>query len=87
MCRPTPGDEEPAVYHTVEFTKELVVVLQTSLKEPLSQTPLRKGTRRRARVRPYVAETEDGLVEMADLHFEDGTAAAEIPFACFRFAE
>jgi hypothetical protein len=34
-----------------------------------------------------VAETEDGLVEMADPHFDDGTTAAEVPFGCFCFAE
>ncbi len=75
------------MYHTVEFTKDLMVVLLGSLKEPPGPTPVGKGSRRRARLRPYVLETEDGLVEMADLDFEDGTTARGVPFACFRFVE
>jgi hypothetical protein len=74
------------LYHTIEFTKELVVVLRASLRQ-LEQLPIRKGTRRQAQVRPHVEETEDGLVEMADLLFEDGTATRDLPYACFSFVE
>jgi hypothetical protein len=40
----------------------------------------------RAQLKPYVADTADGPVEVADLFFEDGTATRQVPFACFRFA-
>jgi hypothetical protein len=76
------------LYHTIEFTKELVIVLLASLRwEALGPMPIPRGTRRQAQVKPHVAETEDGFVEMADLLFEDGTATRDIPFACFSFVE
>jgi hypothetical protein len=48
---------------------------------------LRRGTRAVAQLRPHVAETSAGPVEVADLFFEDGTATRGIPFACFSFVE
>ena len=75
------------MYHTIEFKRELVIYLQISRKQPLEQVSVRKGTRLQAQLRPYVTETEDGFIEMADLFFEDGSATAMIPFACFAFVE
>ncbi len=45
------------------------------------------GTRLHAQLKPYVVETEGGLVEVADLFFPDGTATRAVPFASFSFAE
>jgi hypothetical protein len=41
----------------------------------------------RAQIKPHVVETEDGLVEVADLFFEDGTTTSQVPFQYFRFVE
>ena len=71
------------MYHTIEFAADLTVDLEVSPKQPLERVRMRKGMRRRAQVRPYVLETEDGPVEVADLFFDDGTAARKVPFACF----
>jgi hypothetical protein len=76
-----------AVYHTIEFKKELVLVLQTSPKQPLERMEIRKGMRRQAQIKPYVRETEDGFVEVADLYFEDGTVTHVVPIASFFFVE
>ncbi len=46
---------------------------------------MKKGTRVRAQVKPYVVEADDGPVEVADLFFEDGTATRAVPFALFSF--
>ena len=75
------------MYHLIEFTKELVVDLVAPPGQRPEQTPIRKGTRRQAQLKPYVEETEDGFVEMADLFFEDGTATRAVPFAAFTFAD
>jgi hypothetical protein len=73
------------LFHTIEFTKQLSVVLLVSPKQPLEQLSIRKGTRLNAQIKPYVTETEDGFVEVADLFFEDGSTTSMVPFACFSF--
>ncbi len=73
------------MYHTIEFGAEFVGDLEVSPKQPLERVRLRKGQRLRAQVRPYVAETAEGPVEVADLFFEDGTATRRVPFAYFAF--
>lgn len=75
------------MFHTIEFTKQLSVVLLVSPKQPLEQLSIRKGTRLNAQIKPYVTETEDGFVEVADLFFEDGSTTNMVPFACFSFVE
>jgi hypothetical protein len=46
---------------------------------------IRRGTRRRAQIKPYVMETEDGPVEVADLFFADGTTTRRVRFESFSF--
>jgi len=75
------------MYHTLEFNAELTVDLEISRKQPLERLRLRKGTRRRAQLKPYVIETSDGPAEVADLFFEDGTATRQVLFDCFRFVD
>lgn len=75
------------MFHHIEFAVDLTVDLQTSPKQPLERLRLRKGTPMRAQIRPHVVETEHGLIEMADLFFENGTSVRGVPFACFRFLD
>ena len=75
------------MYHTIEFTDEFSGDLEISRKHRLERILLPIGTRVRAQIRPYVVETEDGLVEVADLFFEDGTATRGVPFASFSLLE
>ncbi len=75
------------MYHTIEFGVEFQADLEVSPKQPLERVRLRKGDRLRAQVKPYVAETAGGPVEVADLFFEDGTATRRVPFANFAFVE
>jgi hypothetical protein len=79
--------EQESMFHTVEFTCDLTADLETSPKHHLKPLLLRRGVRRRAQIRPFVTQTEDGPVEAADLFFDDGTATRSVPFACFRFVE
>jgi hypothetical protein len=86
---PLPGHrkENLAVYHTIEFRSQLTLNLEISPKYCLEKFVVRKGAQVRTQVKPYVAETDEGPVEVADLFFEDGTVTRKIPFDCFSFVE
>jgi hypothetical protein len=73
------------MYHTIEFAVAFEADLEISPKHRLEHLLLPKGTRRQAQLKPYVVESEDGPVEVADLFFEDGTATRTVPFECFSF--
>ena len=75
------------MYHTLEFAVEFMVDLEVSRNQPLDRMLIRRGTRARAQLRPYVLETEDGPVEVADLFFEDGTSVRGVRYEWFSFAE
>jgi hypothetical protein len=75
------------MYHTIEFTSGSRHDLEGSRKAPQGKQAVRQGARRQARLRPYVVETRSGPIEVADLHFDDGTALHGIPFACFFFVD
>jgi thymidylate kinase len=71
---------------TIEFTEDLTVYLEVTPKRVLERLHLRKGDHRQARIKPYVVETEDRPVEVADLFFADGTFTRRVPFGMFSFA-
>ncbi len=75
------------MYHTIHFAAEYVIDVEVSRRQPLERMLIRAGTKLRAQIRPYVVETADCPVEVADLYFEDGTVSRMVPFACFSFAE
>jgi hypothetical protein len=75
------------VYHTIEFAKELTVDLEISPRHWLERLRICRGTRLQAQIKPYVVETEDGLLEVADLFFADGTTTRRLPFASFSFVD
>jgi hypothetical protein len=63
------------MYHTIEFADEMVVDLEISPRHWLEQMLIRRGTRLQAQIKPYVVETADGLVEVAD-HKSSGLVVA-----------
>jgi hypothetical protein len=75
------------MYHTIEFDEPLTLDLEVSAKYPLERVFVKKGTRLRAQIKPYVVDTEDGPVEVVDLFFEDGTTTRRIRFSSFSFVE
>ena len=75
------------MFHTIQFAGDLVLDLEISRKQPLERLLVRGGSRVRAQLKPYVVETEGGLIEVADLFFTDGTATRAVPFASFFYAE
>ncbi len=75
------------MYHLIEFGEDLMIDLEVSPRKPLERMRVTRGARLRAQLKPYVVETEAGLVEVADLFFPDGTATRAVLFASFFFAE
>jgi hypothetical protein len=75
------------MYHTIEFKDAFAADLEISPTQPLERLRVRKGTRARAQLKPYVVETPDGPVEVADLFFADGTTTRAVPFGRFSFAD
>jgi len=75
------------MYHMLEFRLDFVLDLETSPKNYLQQLNIKQGARLKAQLKPYVVETPDGPVEVADLFFEDGASARAVVFACFSFVD
>jgi len=75
------------MYHTIQFVGDFMIDIEVSPKQPLERILVRAGSSIRAQLRPFVAETTDGPVEVADLYFEDGSATRTVPFACFFFVD
>jgi len=75
------------MYHTIEFAVETVIDLAISRRDRLELVLIKRGTRLKAQVKPYVVETEDGPVEVADLFFDDGTSTIQVRFDHFAFVD
>jgi hypothetical protein len=76
------------VSHAIEFVIDRWLTVEGATQGPLQRVLFRRGTRLKARVRPRVIDDpRKGPVEVADLLFEDGTTARNVPFGYFAFAE
>jgi hypothetical protein len=75
------------MYHTIEFAEDFTVDLEISPKHWLERMLIRRGSRLQAQIKPYVTETDDGPVEVADLFFADGTTTCGVPFEWFSFVD
>jgi hypothetical protein len=75
------------MFHVLEFVSNWWADLEQAPGGPLEQVLIRKGTRRRARVRPHSLPGQWGPVESADLCFEDGSTALGVHYAAFAFAD
>ena len=75
------------MYHTIQFARAVNINLESSSQRYLEQVRIGPGERRRAQVKPYVLESKMGPIEVADLFFEDGTAARAVRFGCFSFVD
>jgi len=73
--------------HRVEFRWLVLAEVGRPENAYPQRVIIKEGTQLTARIRPYVAESSDGLVEVADLHLEDGSIARAVRFAAFRFLD
>jgi hypothetical protein len=75
------------MYHAIEFCSAFIADLEVSPNQRLERLRIRKGTRARVHLLPYVEETPRGPVEVADLCFDDGTLVRQVRYERFRFVE
>ena len=75
------------MYHTIQFEAEFVALPEVVPQGQRRRDLIRKGDCLKAQVRPYVVETQTGPAEVADLLFEDGSAARRVPYRCFSFVD
>ena len=75
------------MYHRLEFLASYQLDLHLPGKPRLEQLVIRQGEIISAQVQPFVQETEDGPVEMANLHLPGDGTLLSVPMASFRFAE
>jgi hypothetical protein len=75
------------MYHTIEFAAEFVARPELPPPKRRQRALIRKGDRLKAQVRPYIVETRRGPAEVADLLFEDGSAASRVPYRLFSFVD
>jgi hypothetical protein len=73
--------------HLIEFCTDFTADLEVSPGQRLERIRIPSGTHAFAHVRPSVLETREGLTEVADLYFDDGTVARQIPYGWFRFVD
>ena len=52
------------MYHIIEFVNEFIVDLEISPRHRLEQMLVQRGIRVQARIKPYVAESEVGPIEV-----------------------
>jgi hypothetical protein len=79
--------EKHAMYHSIEFARELLAELEIPGEGRVPRVLIEKGTRLKAQIWPYVVESALGPTEVADLLLEDGTIARTVAFASFHFLE
>jgi hypothetical protein len=75
------------MYHTIEFKSHCGLDLETAPKQFPERLLVKAGMRLQAQIKPYVVETDEGPIEVADLFFEDGTTTRMVPFICFSFVD
>ncbi|HMF19058.1 MAG TPA: hypothetical protein VKE98_17750 [Gemmataceae bacterium] len=75
------------MYHCITFLADVIVDVEISPTNWLERLLILQGSHLQAQIKPYVVETANGPVEVADLFFEDGTATRRVPFAYFSFVD
>lgn len=75
------------MYHIIEFKKRGTLDVENLPKQRLEKLQIRPGTRMLVQLQPYVIETDEGPVEVADLFFADGTASRAVFFSGFSFVD
>ena len=73
------------MYHTIEFAEAFVPDLEIPCVRRSLPTLIRPGTCLQAEVHPYVVDTEEGPMEVADIFLADGTIMCRVPCGCFAF--
>jgi hypothetical protein len=73
------------MYHRLQFQAAYCLDLRVSGKARLEQLLIQEGEVIDAQVRPYVQETDEGPVEVADLYLPGDGALLAVPMGHFQF--
>lgn len=73
------------MYHKLRFRTSQELDLQIPGKGRLEKVKFRRGDVIEAYVRPYIIESEDGPVEIADLNLGREGTLVGVPMEFFRF--
>jgi hypothetical protein len=73
--------------HAIEFRWVILGEVERPEYAYPQQVVIKEGTRLQAQIKPYVAQSPDGPVEVADLHLDDGSVVRAVRFAAFRFLD
>ena len=73
--------------HAIEFRWVVLADVDRPEYAYPQRVVIKEGTRMHAHIKPRVAESPDGPVEVADLHFSDGSIARAVRFAAFQFLD
>ena len=73
--------------HAIEFRWSILAEMERPEFTYPQRVVIKEGTRLNARIKPYVAESPEGPIEVADVYLSDGSVARSVRFATFRFLD
>jgi hypothetical protein len=73
--------------HPIEFRWLVLAEVERPEYALMQRVVIKEGTRLSADIKPYIAESPDGPIEVADLYLENGSVARAVRFAAFRFLD
>ena len=73
--------------HRIEFRRLVLAEVERPEYAYAQRVVIEEGTQLTAATKPYVTESPDGPVEVADLTLDDGSIARAVRFAAFRFLD
>ena len=75
------------MYHTIEFRLKGVAEFEAPGGSHLEQVVIQQGSHFSAQTKPYVLESNQGPVEVADLFLENGSVVRAVRMATFSFVD
>jgi hypothetical protein len=78
---------EKTMVHAIEFRWVVLAQVDRPEYSDQQQVVIKKGTRLHTHIKPYVVESHDGPLEVADLYLDDGSVARAVRFAAFQFLD
>ena len=72
------------MFHSIEFRWLVLTEIDGPEYGRMQGVVINEGTRLSAKIKPYLAESPDGPIEMADLYLEDSSLIRAVRFAAFQ---
>ena len=73
--------------HPIEFRWLVLAEIDGPEYGLMQSVVINEGTRLSAKIKPYVAESPDGPIEVADLYLDDNSVVRAVRFAAFQFLD